>query len=92
MGVRIEADKGSEIFALQWVKRHIHEFGGDPNRVVMSAFHFITGMRTFLTSKKSGGMSAGAISVGMLLLSNRHHSNTLFHGALMVSTIFIPPT
>ncbi|KAJ7278204.1 sterol esterase [Mycena rebaudengoi] len=74
-----------EIFALQWVKRHIHEFGGDPNRVVMSAFHFITGMRTFLTSKKSGGMSAGAISVGMLLLSNRHHSNTLFHGALMLS-------
>ncbi|KAJ7266844.1 Alpha/Beta hydrolase protein [Mycena rebaudengoi] len=32
-----------------------------------------------------GGISAGAISVGMLLLSNHQHSNTLFHGAFMVS-------
>ncbi|KAJ7266558.1 carotenoid ester lipase [Mycena rebaudengoi] len=56
-----------QIFALQWVQRHIGAFGGDPARVVI------------------GGISAGAISVGMLLLSNHQHSNTLFHGAFMVS-------
>ncbi|KAJ7266843.1 sterol esterase [Mycena rebaudengoi] len=56
-----------QIFALQWVKRHISSFGGDPTRVVI------------------GGISAGAISVGMLLLSNRQYSNTLFHGAFMMS-------
>ncbi|KAJ7278212.1 sterol esterase, partial [Mycena rebaudengoi] len=40
-----------------------------------------------------GGISAGAISVGMLLLSNRQHSNTLFHGAFMVSgSPFTVPT
>ncbi|KAJ7266851.1 sterol esterase [Mycena rebaudengoi] len=32
-----------------------------------------------------GGISAGSISVGLLLLSNHQHSNTLFHGAFMAS-------
>ncbi|KAJ7149874.1 sterol esterase [Mycena crocata] len=57
-----------QISALEWVQKHIAEFGGDPQRVVI------------------GGFSAGAISTGFLLLSNkRFEPNTLFHGAFMVS-------
>ncbi|KAJ6632156.1 sterol esterase [Mycena sp. CBHHK59/15] len=56
-----------QIFALEWVQKHISSFGGDPNRVVI------------------GGPSAGAISTGLLLLSNKPKSNVLFRGAFMLS-------
>ncbi|KAJ7471064.1 carotenoid ester lipase precursor [Mycena latifolia] len=57
-----------QIFALEWVQKHISVFGGNPERVVI------------------GGPSAGAISVGMLLLSNKRFKATaLFRGAFMLS-------
>ncbi|KAJ7471024.1 sterol esterase [Mycena latifolia] len=57
-----------QIFALEWVQKHISAFGGDPKRVVI------------------GGPSAGALSVGTLLLSNKRFSPTaLFRGAFMLS-------
>ncbi|KAJ6543584.1 carotenoid ester lipase precursor [Mycena vulgaris] len=57
-----------QIFALEWVQKHIAAFGGDPTRVVI------------------GGPSAGAISAGFLLLSNKRFQPTeLFRGAFMLS-------
>ncbi|KAF7329205.1 Carboxylic ester hydrolase [Mycena kentingensis (nom. inval.)] len=53
-----------QIFALEWVQKHIQAFGGDPAKVVF------------------GGLSAGAISVSTLLLTNKmFKAGTLFRGA-----------
>ncbi|KAJ7149872.1 carotenoid ester lipase precursor [Mycena crocata] len=57
-----------QIFALQWVQKHIVAFGGDPERVII------------------GGISSGAASAAMLLLSNRRFEESiLFRGAFMLS-------
>ncbi|KAJ7503238.1 carotenoid ester lipase precursor, partial [Mycena galericulata] len=56
-----------QIFALEWVQKHISAFGGDPGRAVL------------------GGVSAGAISTSLFLLSNNRTAPNLFRGAFMVS-------
>ncbi|KAJ7236114.1 carotenoid ester lipase precursor [Mycena rebaudengoi] len=61
-----------QIFALEWVQKHISAFGGDPKRVVL------------------GGVSAGAISTGVLLVDNKRKTSDLFRGAFMLSGSLIP--
>ncbi|KAJ7700766.1 alpha/beta-hydrolase [Mycena rosella] len=56
-----------QIAALEWVRDHISDFGGDPSKVVV------------------GGVSAGAISMSYLILSNKLNTNTLFRGAFLQS-------
>ncbi|KAF7353893.1 Carboxylic ester hydrolase [Mycena venus] len=56
-----------QIAALEWVRDHISEFGGDASKVVV------------------GGVSSGAISTGILMLSNKLNTNRLFRGAFMQS-------
>ncbi|KAJ6588604.1 hypothetical protein B0H19DRAFT_923643, partial [Mycena capillaripes] len=51
--------------------KYISAFGGDPDRVVINFVY-------------SGGLSAGAISTGVLL-SNKQSSNALFRGAFLVN-------
>ncbi|KAJ7248983.1 Alpha/Beta hydrolase protein, partial [Mycena rebaudengoi] len=63
-----------QIFALEWVQKHISAFGGNPKRVVLWR----------------GLSSAGAISTGVLLVDNKRKTSDLFRGAFMAcSFIYI---
>lgn len=54
-----------QLFALDWVKKHIHHFGGDATKVTLA------------------GNSAGAVSVDLIMLSDKAKHN--FHRAMVQS-------
>jgi len=72
------------------VQKHIAAFGGDPTKVTLFvAFlrtpSFDSGGASLTIIKSRWGQSAGGISVGSQIVTNRGDSEGLFRGAIMQS-------
>ena len=77
--------------ALEWTRRYISHFGGDPKRVIMYATcsSFPYSRRSLIFFLLSVGQSAGAISIGLHMIANGGNTDGLFRGAVMVSAFVL---
>jgi carboxylesterase type B len=73
------------------VQKHIAAFGGDPTKVTLFV-NFISNLSfgshdvsLTITTKRRWGQSAGGISIGSQIVTNRGDSEGLFCGAIMQS-------
>jgi acetylcholinesterase len=67
------------------VQKYISEFGGDPEKVTMCAVLSLVSFRHKRSRARSWGESAGAVSVGLQMVTNGGNAEGLFRGAFMQS-------